>query len=127
MTALGQSSLNTITQGGDGSHEPVDLKTEFYTREGLWRLVPNGDYVRQQQSMYSSVQNSGANGAQPMGAANCANMQISSQEPVKLTSFKYFRFDEVLSANNLKKYRNLCIKCAHKKSTELNGKWLSSR
>ena len=122
MTALGQSSLNTITQSSDASHETVDLKTEFYTREGLWRLVQNGDYARQPQSMYSSVQNSGANSAQTMGAGNCGNMHINSQEPVKLTNFKYYRFDEVLSANNLKKYRNLCIKCAQKKSTELNSK-----
>lgn len=122
MTALGQSSLNTIAQGSDASQDTVDLKTEFYTREGLWRLVQNRDYARQPQSMYSSVQNSGANSAQTMGAGNCGNMQISSQEPVKLASFKYYRFDEVLSANNLKKYRNLCIKCAQKKSTQLNGK-----
>ena len=120
MSVLGQSSLNTITQN-ETAHESVDLKTEFYTREGLWRLVPNGDYVRQPQRMYSSVQNGAVN---THIVNNSAGMQISSQEPVKLTCFKYFLFDEVLSSNNLKKYKNLCVKCAKKKSNEISCKIL---
>lgn len=109
------SSLSTITQGNDGAEPGSELKTEFYTREGLWRLVPNGEYIRQPQSIYAQQQNiQNSTNAQQMNA-NCNGMQISSSESVRIACFKYFKFDEVLSSRNFNLMKNLCIKCAQKK------------
>lgn len=113
------SSLNSISENVDPATE---LKTEFYTREGLWKLVSNGDYAKQYQSMYNQQQNmqSGVNTQQMNN--NCANMQVVSNEAVKIVCFKYFNFDQVLSEKRLRKFRNLCVKCAQFKSSKQNSK-----
>lgn len=109
------SSLNTITQNDNVDSFGNELKTEFYTREGLWTLVPNSDYVRQPQNLYTQPPNVPNGNVQQMNN-NCGNVLLTSNEPVKIITFKYFRFDEVLSPKNLKRYKNLCVKCAQKKS-----------
>ena len=91
------ASLNTISQNQDSFDTSLELKTEFYTREGLWKIVPNGEYIRQPQSMYTQQQNMANNNAENNMNNNCNNnnMQLTSNEPCKIICFKYFRFDEV--------------------------------
>ncbi len=122
------SSLISISQSD--SQDIYDLKTEFYTREGLWKLIPSSEYQRQPQSIYNQqqqsqqqlhqtgVQNHSGNGQNHSlnPGINGANLLMCTNEPVKLISFRYFRFDQVISARNMARFRNLCLKCAQKKS-----------
>ena len=106
------NNLSSISSS-DITDSHMDIKTEFYTREGLWKLVPNGEYVRQQQQQQqqqSISQNS-------MGGGQVNNYtQSSFNEPVKLNVFKFSKNDE--------KRRNVCEKCIlelqekNKKETE---------
>ncbi len=120
-------SLTSLAQSD--SLDGCELKTEFYTREGLWKLVPSGEYLRQPQSIYTQQQQQSQTGLQqnqaglgPSGpqhmnpGLNGAGLLVSTNEPVKVMSFRYFRFDQVMSARNMSRFKNLCVKCAQKKS-----------
>jgi hypothetical protein len=80
-----------------------EIKTEFYTREGIWRLVPNCEYIRQlqpQQQQLSPQYQQGAN-LSLNGSINTGNQQgqnasgqsstynLNSNDPVKIGVIKY--------------------------------------
>ena len=89
---------------GDSVYE---VKTEFYTREGIWRLVPNCEYIRQlqQQQQQASPQYQQQQQQQPgsvsmnggAGMANSSQQQsmgqssyvANSNDPCKIGIFKY--------------------------------------
>ena len=96
----------------------LEIKNEFYTREGLWKHVKHGEFVRQQQnSNYTQSQMSG----QTNGSNQIANQNqtSNSNEPVKIAYFKYSNdllLQQQPNQNNnsqrLKmQHKNYCIKC----------------
>lgn len=92
------TSLNMIDTG-DTNYE---IKTEFYTREGVWKQVSNGEYIRQlqqqqqQQNMspqYQQMNGSGSNinngNNQQTSLGGCQS--LSSNDSVRIGVFKYSR------------------------------------
>ena len=109
MQAAATSTMNATFTGGESFDTNDDTKTEFYTREGLWTLVTNGEYVRQQQQTIYQQQ-------QQMQTANGQNVnanivQPNFNEPVKIMTFKYFKFDDVKKRKQLP---NVCANCSSK-------------
>jgi hypothetical protein len=102
-----------------------DIKTEFYTREGLWKLVKHGEFVRQQQSNnnnnYQQSQMSGGqmtNGSSQMQTNSVNNSGGGSNEPVNLAYFKYSNellFQQHYQTQNVTRKhlqrKNYCAKC----------------
>lgn len=76
-SAVASSSLIDINDSN------IEIKTEFYTREGLWRLVPNCEYIRQQQTQYQLQQQ--ANNSQ-LNQTSSSNGQLSTNNQTYLNS-----------------------------------------
>ena len=112
-----QQSPMLIDSGEYDSNQ--DIKSEFHTREGLWKLVKHGEFVRQQQNNYQQSQMSGQlnNGTNQL-ANNSQTNQTTSNEPVKIAYFKYSNdllFQHNAATNNSMRlkmqHKNYCIKC----------------
>lgn len=116
QTSSPQSTMLIESAEYDANQE---IKTEFYTREGLWKLVKHGEFVRQQQNNYqqtpmSSQLNNGTNQL----ANSSQTSQTTSNEPVKLAYFKYSNdllFQHNAATNNSMRlkmqHKDYCLKC----------------
>ena len=108
-TNLSSVSVHTSSLVNDTTDSNQDIKSEFYTREGLWKLASNGEYIRQQQQL-QTVNNSSI-GGQGTSGTNSTYSQNSFNEPVKLSIFKFTKNDD--------KQRNICDKCRNSQETKL--------
>lgn len=97
-----------------------DVKCDFYTREGLWQLVPSCDYIKStQQSSSQQQQVSNSNSTPVNGVNNNNNIQTtittfsnnntSTNDPVKLS---------FVSTSNIKTI--LDLKCEYCKNRLIN-------
>jgi len=120
-----QQQQQTLIESGeyDSSQE---TKTEFYTREGLWKLVKNGEFVRQQQQQQqnnngyqmnqvtnnygNNNNNNSNNNGMTNGQMSNSNLQTAN-EPVKVAFFNYSNDLIQTNQNNKFKLKNYCIKC----------------
>jgi hypothetical protein len=94
------SSSLTMVDAGDTNYE---IKTEFYTREGVWKQIPNGEYIKQSQQQQQQQQHTMSPQYQQMhgnmngSGANINNQQSSVgqasssslNDSVKIGVFKY--------------------------------------
>jgi len=95
------SSLTTMVDAGDTNYE---IKTEFYTREGVWKQIPNGEYIKQSQQQQQQQQqhtmspqyqqmhgNMNGNGANMNNQQSSVGQASSSSlnDSVKIGVFKY--------------------------------------
>lgn len=106
----GQSNSNTSLQSPSASSNPntsvadandstYEIKTEFYTREGLWKLVTHCEYARQNQNLQLNQSlNSNTSGMQSVNSNLNSNLNspnlnqsysCSSNDPVRIGLFKY--------------------------------------
>lgn len=103
-----------------------EIKAEFYTREGLWKLVPTLELARQLHNI--SLNSSLPNSSQSYNNTQCGqnNQPLSGQnnnDPVKLNTFTFKKsvvFKDFF-LNSKSNRRQLCHRCSStKKPHRLN-------
>ena len=122
-----------------------EIKTEFYTREGVWRLAPGGEYARQVQTQQSqvnytqtsmqqtnsSVSNSAYTTTPAAGGLNAAgggvglgNAPTTNNDSVRIAQFKFSR--NMHSDNSggpvRKNNSRVCVACKLNHNTTDNKK-----
>ena len=123
-------AANTSSVLLDVNDSNYEIKTEFYTREGVWKMLPNCEYVRQLQQAQAQSQmqnqqtvsspassNNQLNNISQQQAQNAGAVQSGAttpNDPVKVGVFKYtnkniFRNTTKPSPKNAKKI--VCTYC----------------
>ena len=132
-------AANTSSVLLDVNDSNYEIKTEFYTREGVWKMLPNCEYVRQlqqaqtqsqmqnQQTVSSPVSsNNQLNNINQQQAQNTGAVQSGTttpNDPVKVGVFKYtnkkiFRNTTKSNPKNLKKI--VCSYCNKEQTVSRN-------
>ncbi|RNA19590.1 hypothetical protein BpHYR1_042756 [Brachionus plicatilis] len=120
------SSINCPSPVLDITDSNYEIKTEFYTREGLWKLVPSLEFAKQ-------IQNTGLNNSSPSTNLNYNASQTgqntqsplnhNNNDPVKINLFTFKKniIFKDFHLNSQSNRRNLCRKCSStKKPNRLN-------
>jgi hypothetical protein len=120
-----QQSQTTVTEYSSNGDPLNEIKTEFYTREGLWKLVPQHDFLRQQQLNIQQQQLSTSTGTmsnnQPNNSMNNNSLNTqgnssysNTNDPVKVALFKYAYNDDISyrKRSESKKRRLICSNCS---------------
>ena len=128
---IDNTSTSTMVDTGDTNYE---IKTEFYTREGMWKQVPNGEYIRQlqqqqQQQQSMSPQYQQMHGGMNGSSANVSNgnqqssmgggQTSSSNDSVKIGVFRYSKrsifkkINDDSSTRTRRKSFRTKLKCFH--------------
>ncbi|CAF0909785.1 unnamed protein product [Brachionus calyciflorus] len=106
-----------------------DIKTEFYTREGLWKLIPSLEYVKQTQNSSNPVSpnsNYNNNTSQNTSSQTNQNLNINSNsDPVKISLFNFtksqvFRDFYINTRENVKNLCHECLKSQRREKKRLN-------
>lgn len=126
----GVSESNNLTNCSspvlDITDSNYEIKAEFYTREGLWKLVPALEFARQVHNLNlnSSLPNSSQAYSNTQAGQNVQSLSSqNNNDPVKLNlfTFKKSLIFKDFSLNSKSNRRQLCHRClSSKKTNRLN-------
>ena len=108
----------------DAGDTSCEVKTEFYTREGIWKLVPNCEYIRQLQQQQQQQQHTSPQYQQGANTMNGSSQSLgqatqSSNDPVKIGVFKFSKrslFNQ--SERRRSSLRLKCVNCQREQSDD---------
>lgn len=122
QTTSGVPVPNSPSPVLDITDSSYEIKTEFYTREGLWKLIPSLEFARQIQSLNTSSTSQTYNASQS-GQNLQSTLSQNSNDPVKI-SFFTFKKNTIFKdfyLNSKSNRKNLCRRCSsNKKPNRLN-------
>lgn len=128
-TNLSNQNQNTNSPSPviDITDSNYEIKTEFYTREGLWKLVPSFEYARQMQTTTQNANSPNTNSTyNTLPNTNQTNQTTqtfqtnSNNDPVRISLFKFkknFIFKEFYK--NAKSRKNLCNTCSKRRQEKI--------